>query len=653
VSQRIQLTVAQAVVRFLARQYSERDGVEQRLIAGCFGIFGHGNVAGLGQALMQAEVEGDPDSLRYFQCRNEQAMVHTAVGFSRMRSRLQTLACTTSVGPGATNLVTGAALATINRIPVLLLPGDVFATRASGTVLQQLESPHGLDISVNETLRPVSVFFDRVWRPEQLPSVLLGAMRALTDPVNTGAVTIALPQDVQAEAWDWPVELFDVRVWHVARPLPEAAVLRQTVAAIRASQRPLIVAGGGVSYSEATQALREFAEDTGIPVAETQAGKGSLAWDHPQSVGAIGATGSTAANTLAAGADLVVGVGTRWSDFTTASMSAFADPDVRFVNINVAALDGHKLCGLSVVADAREALEALTTQLAGWRADPAHTRLASDLAGAWDGAVAAAYDLGGDPDAVPSQSQVIGAVNDLSCARDVVVCAAGSMPGDLHKMWRTRDTKGYHVEYGYSCMGYEIAGGLGVKLADPSREVIVMVGDGSYLMMAQELVTAVQEGIRLVVVLVQNHGFASIGALSETVGAPRFGTDYRYRGQSGRLDGDILPVDLAANAASLGAQVLRAHTLGEFRHCLGQALASTRTTVVHVECDLATGSPPSRSWWDVPVAQVSSQPVTRAARSAYEQEKTQQRGHLSPFLENPFNLSPPTEAPFNESRHEQ
>jgi 3D-(3,5/4)-trihydroxycyclohexane-1,2-dione acylhydrolase (decyclizing) len=657
VSERIRLTVAQAVVRFLARQHSERDGVQRRLIDACFGIFGHGNIAGLGQALMQGEVEGDGEAavsadfpagragpavdqgrLRYFQCRNEQAMVHTAVGFSRMRNRLQTLACTTSVGPGATNLVTGAALATINRIPVLLLPGDVFATRASGTVLQQLESPRGHDVSVNDSLRPVSVFFDRVWRPEQLASVLLGAMRALTDPVNTGAVTIALPQDVQVEAWDWPVELFETRVWHVARPQPETAVLGQAVAAIRASQRPLIVAGGGVGYSEATHALRRLAEATGIPVAETQAGKGSLAWDHPQSVGAIGATGTTAANRLAAAADLVVGIGTRWSDFTTASMSAFAHPAVRFVNINVADLDGHKLSGLSVVADAREALQALTTELAGWRADPAYTRLAAELAGAWDGAVAAAYDLGGDLDAVPRQSQVIGAVNDLSGASDVVVCAAGSMPGDLHKMWRTSDPKGYQVEYGYSCMGYEIAGGLGAKMADPGREVIVMVGDGSYLMMAQELVTAVQEGIKLVVVLVQNHGFASIGSLSETVGAPRFGTNYRYRGPSGRLDGDILPVDLAANAASLGVQVLRADTLGAFRECLSQALAAAVTTVVHVECQLATGSPSSRSWWDVPVAQVSSQPVTRAARSAYEREKTNQRDHLSPF---------------NESRHEQ
>ncbi|MHB8274839.1 MAG: thiamine pyrophosphate-dependent enzyme, partial [Dermatophilaceae bacterium] len=433
--------------------------------------------------------------------------------------------------------------------------------------------------------------------------------------------------------WDWPVELFDARVWHVARPLPEAAVLREAVAAIRVSERPLIVAGGGVGYSEATEALRRFAEATGIPVAETQAGKGSLAWDHPQSVGAIGATGSTAANALAAEADLVLGIGTRWTDFTTASMSAFGDPAVRFVNINVAALDGHKLSGLSVVADAREALQALTTQMAGWRADPAYTHRATDLAGVWDGAVAAAYDLEGDLEVAPSQSQVIGAVNDMSGPRDVVVSAAGSMPGDLHKMWRTRDVKGYQVEYGYSCMGYEIAGGLGVKMAAPDREVIVMVGDGSYLMMAQELVTAMQEGIKLVVVLVENHGFASIGALSETVGAPQFGTSYRYRSDSGRLDGDTLPVDLAANAASLGADVLRADTLGAFRQCMSHALASTRTTVVHVECDRATGSPSSRTWWDVPVAEVSTLPVTRAARTAYEQEKASQRGHLRPFAQ--------------------
>jgi len=644
----VRLTVAQAVVKFLACQYSERDGVQRRLIEGCFGIFGHGNLAGLGQALMQMDGgvggEGDEHVLRYFQCRNEQAMVHTAVGFSRMHNRLQTLACTTSVGPGATNLVTGAALATINRIPVLLLPGDVFATRASGTVLQQLESASGHDISVNDTLRPVSVYFDRVWRPEQLPSVLLGAMRALTDPVNTGAVTVALPQDVQAEAWDWPVELFDARVWNVARPQPEAAALREAVAAIRTSERPLIVAGGGVSYSEATSALRELAEATGIPVAETQAGKGSLPWDHPQSVGAIGVTGSTAANSMAATADLVIGIGTRWSDFTTASMSAFGDASVRFVSINLTRDDGLKMAGLCVTADAREALQALTAGLSGWRAAPAYTRLAVVLARDWDGAVATAYDLGGDADLVPSQSQVIGVVNEVTGPRDVVVCAAGSMPGDLHKMWRTRDAKGYHVEYGYSCMGYEIAGGLGVKMAAPDREVIVMVGDGSYLMMAQELVTAVQEGIKLVVVLVQNHGFASIDGLSKTVGAPGFGTRYRYRDPTGHLGGDVLPVDLAANAASLGALVLRASTLGEFRRCMGQALSNPLTTVVHVECPLATGSPSSRSWWDVPVAEVSTLAETRAARAAYEQGKAGQRPHLTPFA--PFKPLPsPNPAP--------
>jgi len=391
------------------------------------------------------------------------------------------------------------------------------------------------------------------------------------------------------------------------------------------------VAGGGVAYSGATEALRELAEATGIPVAETQAGKGSLAWDHRQAVGAIGATGSTAANRLAAEADLVIGVGTRWSDFTTASMSAFAEPAVRFVNINVAGLDGHKLSGLSVVADAREALKALTTGLAGWRAEPGYTGRASDLAADWDIEVAVAYDSGGDPGAVPRQSQVIGAVNELAGPRDVVVCAAGSMPGDLHKMWRTSDVKGYQVEYGYSCMGYEIAGGLGVKMAAPEREVIVLVGDGSYLMMAQELVTAVQEGIKLVVVIVQNHGFASIDGLSESVGVPQFGTRSRYRGPGGRLDGDLLPVDLAANAASLGAQVLRADTLGSFRQCLAEALAANRTTVVHVECELVASSPSSKSWWDVPVAQVSSQQVTRAARLAYEHAKTSQRDHLRPF----------------------
>jgi 3D-(3,5/4)-trihydroxycyclohexane-1,2-dione acylhydrolase (decyclizing) len=623
----VRLTVAQAVVRFLAQQHSERDGVEHRLVAGVFGIFGHGNVAGLGQALLQSAL-ADPAALPYHQSRNEQAMVHAAAAYARTRNRLSTLACTTSIGPGATNLVTGAALATVNRLPVLLLPGDVFATRASGTVLQQLETPHGNDITVNDALRPVSTYFDRVWRPEQLPSSLLGAMRVLTDPAQTGAVTLALPQDVQAEAFDWPEELFRHRVWHIGRPEPEPAMLDRLVELVRGARRPLIVAGGGVIYSEATQALHELAETTGIPVAQTQAGKGALPFDHPQSVGAMGSTGTSAASALAREADVVVGVGTRWSDFTTASLSAFGDPDVRFAAVNVTRSDAAKLSALAVQADARQTLVALTTALRGWSVDDTYRARTARLAAEWDAAVTATYDVTGRDDEPPTQGQVIGLVNEVSAPRDVVLCAAGSLPGDLHRLWRTRDPKGYHVEYGYSCMGYEIAGGLGAKMADPGREVWVMVGDGSYLMMSQEIVTAVQEGVKLVVVLVQNHGFASIGALSEQVGGQRFGTSYRYRQPGGGLDGDVLPVDLAANAASLGADVLRVRTVCELRDALRRAAAATRTTVVHVECDPIIDTPSSESWWDVPVSEVSDLATTRKARAVYEEAKHDQHHYL-------------------------
>jgi 3D-(3,5/4)-trihydroxycyclohexane-1,2-dione acylhydrolase (decyclizing) len=622
----MRLTVAQALVRFLAAQRSERDGDTHKLFEGCFGIFGHGNVAGVGQALLESEL-ADPGALPYFQARNEQGMVHAAAAFARMRNRLSTLACTSSIGPGATNLVTGAALATINRLPVLLLPGDVFATRAASPVLQELELPGSGDVTVNDTLRPVSRFFDRVWRPEQLPSALLGAMRVLTDPAETGAVTLALPQDVQAEAYDWPVELFAERVWHVPRPVPEPAALARAVAVLRGARRPLVVAGGGVSYAEATDALREFAEATGIPVAETQAGKGSLPYDHPLAVGALGATGTTAANRLARDADVVLGVGTRYSDFTTASRTAFADPEVRFVNLNIAALDAVKHAGTALVADAREGLRALTGALAGWSTAPAYSGRARQLAAEWDATVERAYTLGHGPR--PAQSEVIGVVNEVSAPRDVVVCAAGSMPGDLHKLWRTRDPKGYHVEYGYSCMGYEIAGGLGAAMACPDRTVYVMVGDGSYLMMAQELVTAVQEGVELVVVLVQNHGFASIGELSETVGSQRFGTAYRYRsGSSGRLDGDVLPVDLAANAASLGVTVHRATTIAEFRAALLAARQAIGPVLVHVETDPLVPAPGSESWWDVPVAEVAALDSTAQARKSYDANKAHQQSHL-------------------------
>jgi 3D-(3,5/4)-trihydroxycyclohexane-1,2-dione acylhydrolase (decyclizing) len=621
----VRLTVAQALVRFLAAQRTERDGVEHRLFAGCFGIFGHGNVAGIGQALLESEL-ADPQALPYYQGRNEQAMVHAAAAFARMRNRLTTLACTSSIGPGATNMVTGAALATINRLPVLLLPGDVFATRVATPVLQELERPDAADVSANDAFRPVSRFFDRVWRPEQLPSALLGAMRVLTDPAETGAVTLALPQDVQAEARDWPVELFARRVWHVPRPVPEPAALARAVELIRAARRPLIVAGGGVSYAEASAALRAFCAATGVPVAETQAGKGALPYDHPLALGAIGATGSTAANAIAREADVVIGIGTRWSDFTTASRTAFAAPGVRFVNVNITAFDAAKHAGASVVADARAALEALAQALRGWAVEPAYRERAGHLSAEWDKRVERAYTLGHTP--LPAQSEILGVVNAVSGPRDVVVCAAGSMPGDLHKLWRTRDPKGYHVEYGYSCMGYEIAGGLGAKLASPDREVFVMVGDGSYLMMAQELVTAVQEGVKLIIVLVQNHGFASIGALSETVGAQRFGTRYRFRSERGRLDGDVLPVDLAANAESLGADVLRARTVDEFRTALVKAREAERTTVVHVETDPLAPAPDSQSWWDVPVAEVAELDSTRQARAEYETAKQAQRSYL-------------------------
>jgi 3D-(3,5/4)-trihydroxycyclohexane-1,2-dione acylhydrolase (decyclizing) len=603
----MRLTVAQALVRFLSVQYGERDGQEQRLIAGCFGIFGHGNVAGVGQALLQHAEE-----LPFYHARNEQAMVHTAAAYARQKNRLSTLACTSSIGPGATNMVTGAALATINRLPVLLLPGDVFATRAPGTVLQELEDARSYDTSVNDTLRPVSKFWDRIDRPEQLTPALMAAMRVLTDPAETGAVTLALPQDVQAEAHDFPDELFEKRVWRIRRPAPEPEVLAQAAELIRAARNPLIVAGGGTIYAEATEALRELAEATGIGVGETQAGKGSLPYDHPQALGAIGATGTTAANAAAREADVILGVGTRWSDFTTASRSLFS-ADARFINLNVAAVDAFKHAGLPLVADAKLGLGALQLHLE----DTMFDTPAND----WDATVEAAYTTSHQP---PAQAEVIGVVNRVSQPRDVVVCAAGSMPGDLHKLWRTRDPKGYHVEYGYSTMGYEIAGGLGVKMAAPDREVFVMVGDGSYLMMSSELVTAIAEGIKLTVVLVQNHGYQSIGALSESVGSQRFGTKYRYRGTDDRL-----PVDLAANAASLGADIHRTSTIEDFEAALRQAAASDRTTVVEVVTDPSIAAPDSEAWWDVPVAETAELDSTRQARAQYEQDKRTQNQYLS------------------------
>jgi 3D-(3,5/4)-trihydroxycyclohexane-1,2-dione acylhydrolase (decyclizing) len=627
----VSLTVAQALVKFLGAQYSESDGTEQKLFAGCFGIFGHGNVAGIGQALLQAELE-EPETLPYILGRNEQAMVHTATAYARMKNRLQTFAVTSSVGPGATNMLTGAALATINRLPVLLLPADTFADRSASPLLQELEQPDSGDVTVNDAFRPLSKYFDRIWRAEQLPAALMSAMRVLTDPAETGAVTLCLPQDVQAEAYDWPEALFAKRVWHVARPLPERPVLEAAARLIRSATKPLIVAGGGVHYSGATEALAAFCEATGIAVGQTQAGKGTLVYDHPQCLGAIGSTGTTAANAIAREADLVIGIGTRYSDFTTASRTAFQNPGVRFVNVNVAGMDLIKHAGLAVQADAREALEALLPLLKDYSVDPSYPELINKLTAEWDEIVRNAYQPerpNAGADGLLTQSEVIGMVNELSDPRDVVVCAAGSMPGDLHKLWRTRDAKGYHVEYGYSCMGYEVAGGLGVRLACPDRDVFVLVGDGSYLMMATELATAVQEGIKIITVLVQNHGYASIGSLSESLGSQRFGTRYRYRNpETGRLDGEKLPVDLAANAASFGLEVIKAATAAELGEAIKAGKASRKPVVIYVETDPLIGAPDSESWWDVPVSATSTLESTNLARKYYEEHKATQKLYL-------------------------
>ncbi|MQY32367.1 3D-(3,5/4)-trihydroxycyclohexane-1,2-dione hydrolase [Streptomyces sp. RB17] len=621
------LTVAQALVRFLAAQYTERDGARQRLIGATWGIFGHGNVAGLGQALI--EYAG---VMPYHQGRNEQSMVHAAVGYARQSNRLSTHAVTTSIGPGATNLVTGAALATINHLPVLLLPGDVFATRPADPVLQQLEVPYAGDVSVNDTLRPVSKYFDRVTRPEQLIPSALQAMRVLTDPVETGAVTLALPQDVQAEAFDWPEEFFAERVWTVRRPGADPTELAEAVRAIRQARRPLVVAGGGVHHSRAELALAEFAAATRIPVASTQAGKGSLRYDHPQDVGGIGHTGTATADELARTADLVIGVGTRYTDFTTASGTLFESPDVRFLNLNIAPYDGHKLSGLPLVADARSGLGELTEALVmhGHKVGESYVTEYTEDKERWEQRVEACFEAD-EIDVRPTQPQVIGSLDALVDESDVIINAAGSLPGDLHKLWRARSYDQYHLEYGYSCMGYEIPAALGVKLAAPERNVWALVGDGTYLMMPTEIVTAVQEGIAIKILLVQNHGYASIGGLSESVGGERFGTAYRFQAGDGTYTGAPLPVDLAANAASLGMRVLRAKTVRELRAALAEARAADTPTCVYVETetsDTVSGAPPAQAWWDVPVAETATRPSAVKARELYERHVSTRRRHL-------------------------
>ncbi|HEU0138407.1 MAG TPA: 3D-(3,5/4)-trihydroxycyclohexane-1,2-dione acylhydrolase (decyclizing) [Bryobacteraceae bacterium] len=613
------LTTAQALVRFLKNQYVERDGREHLFFHGAWGIFGHGCIAGLGQALQE-----NPD-FRYYQSKNEQASVHIATAFAKTRNRLGTFACISSIGPGATNMITGAATATINHIPVLLLPGDLFARRNVAPVLQQLESEHSQDVSVNDAFKPVSRYWDRINRPDQLICSVVEAMRVLTSPAQTGAVTLALPQDVQSEAWDYPEEMFEKRVWHIPRAEPDRAILARAAERIRSSKRPLVVAGGGVLYSDATEALAQFAAQTGIPVGETQAGKGSLPFDHPQNLGAIGVTGTPGANIAARDADLVIAVGTRLSDFTTASKTAFQNPDVQFININVAEFDAFKHAGLPLVADARVTLEALGAALAGYRVQDDFANCIPQWKDRWEKETDRIYGLRHGPPI--SQGEVIGAVNRVSRPQDIVVCAAGSLPGDLHKLWRTRQPNGYHLEYGYSCMGYEIAGGLGVKMADPSREVYVMVGDGSFLMMSSEIATSVQEGYKLNIVVLDNHGFSSIGGLSQAIGSHGFGTDYRHRTESGQLDGEHVPVDFAALCQGLGARTVRARTREELENALEAMKRDDRTTAVVIEVDKEMRVPGYESWWDVPISEVSRIESIRAARAAYEEALKRERRH--------------------------
>ncbi len=613
------LTMAQATIEFLKNQFVERDGEQQQFFAGCFGIFGHGNVTGLGQALHQDQ------SFPYYLCRNEQAMVHTAAAFAKMSNRKRTLVCTTSIGPGATNMITGAAAATINRVPVLLLPGDTFARRNVAPVLQQLESPSSQDISVNDCFKPVSRYWDRIQRPEQIATALPEAMRTLTSPAETGTVTLSMPQDVQTEAFDYPAALFEKRVWKVQRPRGDAESLRSAAEWIRAAKKPLIIAGGGVIYSEATEALSSFVSATGIPVAETMAGKGSLRYDHQQALGGMGVTGTPGANIMARDADLVIGIGTRYSDFTSASKTAFQNPNVRFININVAEFDAFKHAALPVVADARVALTELSAATAGYRVDSDYSDQINNHRATWEAEVDRIYNLQHGPPI--SQGEVIGVVNTLSGEKDVMINAAGSMPGDLHKLWRTRDPKGYHLEYGYSTMGYEVAGGLGIKMADPSRDVYVLVGDGSYLMLAQEIVTSVQEGVKLNIIVVDNQGFASIGGLSEACGTAGYGTEYRFR-QNGDLSGAKIPVDFVENARSLGAHAVRATTRAELEDAIRAMAGHDRTSVVVIETDREQRVSGHESWWDVPIAEVSEIEAVQAARRDWEAESKKERYYL-------------------------
>lgn len=623
------MTVGQAIIEFLGHQYTVDGDVRVRTIAGTYGIFGHGNVAGIGQALLQYSID-EPELMPYHQARNEQGMVHESIAYARMTRRMSTYANAASVGPGATNMLTGAAVATTNRLPVLLLPSDTFANRAPDPVLQQLEMPHDASLTVNDAFKPLSRFFDRIQRPEQVFSAMLSAMRVLTDPVETGAVTVCVPEDVQAEVIDVPLEWLADREWHIRRPRAERSALEAAANAIRGAKKPLIVAGGGIVYSDAHDALRALVEQSGIPVGASQAGVGSLNWNHPQYLGSVGATGTFAANRAAHDADVVIGIGTRYSDFTTASRTAFQNKDVTFVNINVASFDAFKHGSThAVVGDARESLLELVELLSGYSVSDAYRAEYSANLVEWHAAVDDAFV--DQKRELPGQAEIIGAVQGAMDARDVVVCAAGSLPGDLHKLWRVRDPLGYHVEYAFSTMGYEIAGGIGVARADSTRDSVVMVGDGSYLMLNSEIVSAVAEGIKFIVVLIQNHGYASIGHLSEDLGSQRYGTLYRTHDKSANTfsTGAKLPIDLATNAESLGMDVIRieptSNAIADLAAAVKTAKASTRATLIHINSDPLLYAPDGEGWWDVPVAAVSTVKSTQQARAEYDKLVAKQR----------------------------
>ena len=621
----IRLTVAQAVIKYLNQQYIEREGKENKFFAGCFGILGHGNVAGMGQAIQQQ------NDLKYYQCRNEQSMVHTAAAYAKMKNRLSTFICTTSIGPGATNMITAAAGATINRLPVLLIPGDIFAKRNVAPVLQQLESSNSQDFSVNDCFKPISKYWDRINRPEQILFALPEVMRVLTSPAETGAVTLAIPQDVQAEAFDYPLDFFEKKTWSIARPRPDLNQLERAVEMIKKSEKPLIIAGGGAHYSDALETLKKFVHKTHIPLAETFAGKGALRFDDPHQLGAVGATGTPGANQISEAADLIIGLGTRYSDFTTASKTAFQNPNVKFININITEFDAAKHGGLMLQGDAKAVLEELMNLLEDHRVSEDYQKRVAEYNHSWEEKVSEIYNY--RHNSQMSQGEIIGAVNNFADDNDVVLCAAGSLPGDLHKLWRTKSNKSFHLEYGFSCMGYEIAGGLGAKMADPSREIYVMVGDGSYLMLSQEIVTSIQEGYKLTIILIDNDGYKSIGSLSRSLGSEGFGTRYLFRNQnSQRIDGDettineTLPINLADNARSLGAHVIECTDYQSLTNALKNAKSIDKTTVIYTTCDRYQGID-GYGWWEVPVAEISDMKTVDEASKENLKMKKKQRLH--------------------------